>query len=185
MSHLTYRTATPTAPGETTLSSPGLSNDQIDGNFKSLDAGKVEVDDCVSTATANKVVKRDVNGDFAANIISVVDMNSTSDRRLKENIINIHDGLAIVNSLQGVRFNFKDRPETKVGLIAQDVQSVLPEVVMKMAGEDTLTIGYQNIVAVLIEAVKDLSTQVNELRCIVNTNNNIIRDLANEITRIS
>lgn len=164
MSHLTYRTATPTPPGSTTTSSPGLSNEQIDGNFKSLDAGKVEVDDCVSTATANKVVKRDVNGDFAANIISVVDMNSTSDRRLKENILNIHDGLAIVNSLQGVRFNFRDRPETKVGLIAQDVQSVLPEVVMKMAGEDTLTIGYQNIVAVLIEAVKELSAEIDKLK---------------------
>lgn len=184
MAFITYRLSNPLAPGSTTEKLAGLTNAEIDGNFKSLDTAKVETGDCVSTATANKVVKRDSNGDFAANVITAVDVNSTSDRRLKENILKIRDGLAIVNKLQGVRFNFKDRPDTKVGLIAQDVQEVLPEVVAMMAGEDTLTVGYQNIVAVLIEAVKDLSSQVNELRCIVNTNNNSIRELTNNLGNI-
>lgn len=170
MAHITYRSSlTPTVPIETVVVS-GLTNDQIDGNFKSLDNAKVEVGDCVPEATANKIVKRDVNGDFSANVITAVDVNSTSDRRLKENIIAITDGLSIVNSLQGVRFNFKDksgenhRNETKIGLIAQDVKKILPEVVSSMPGQDTLTIGYQNIVAVLIEAVKELSAELDSLK---------------------
>jgi hypothetical protein len=166
MANLIYRTDTPSVPGSTSTKPGGLTNSEIDGNFKSLNDGKVEIADCVSTATANKIVKRDESGAFAASVITCTDLNSTSDRRLKENIYPIENALELVNQLEGVRFNFISNPsESKIGLIAQDVQQVLPEVIGKVIenNEETLTVGYQNIVAVLIQAVKELSEKVNRL----------------------
>jgi hypothetical protein len=164
MSNLTYRLSIPTtAPSSTTSKGTGLSSIEIDKNFFSLNDSKVETTDCVSTNTANKIVKRDASGDFAANIITVVDLNSTSDRRLKENIRPIIGGLDLVKNLHGVRFNFNfgDTEKERIGLIAQDVELVLPEVVNDNDG--TLHITYQNIVSVLIEAIKELSEKVTEL----------------------
>jgi hypothetical protein len=93
----------------------------------------------------------------------------TSDRRLKENITPITNALEKVKSLTGVMFDWKE--ETKsvhgyeghdVGIIAQDVQSVLPEAVRT---NDTgyLSVRYEKMIALLIEANKELATRVEEL----------------------
>jgi hypothetical protein len=142
----------------------GLTNVQVDANFTNLNNDKVETADCTSTNLSNRVVKRDSSGDFAARIITCVDLNSSSDRNLKENITDITNGLELVKQLQGVRFSMKD-DEThriKLGLIAQDVEQVLPEIVSRDY-DNFRTVAYQNVVAVLIEAVKELSAQVEDL----------------------
>lgn len=142
----------------------GLTNTQIDANFTNLNNDKVETADCTSVNLGNRVVKRDSSGDFAARVITCVDLNSSSDRNLKENITEITGGLDLVKQLQGVRFSMKD-DEThrlKLGLIAQEVETVLPEVVSRDY-DNFRTVAYQNIVAVLIEAVKELSDKVDEL----------------------
>jgi hypothetical protein len=93
----------------------------------------------------------------------------TSDRRLKENITPITNALEKVKSLTGVMFDWKE--ETKsvhgyeghdVGIIAQDVQAVLPEAVRT---NDTgyLSVRYEKMIALLIEANKELATRVEEL----------------------
>ena len=93
----------------------------------------------------------------------------TSDRRLKENITPITNALEKVRSLTGVMFDWKE--ETKsvhgyeghdVGIIAQDVQAVLPEAVRT---NDTgyLSVRYEKMIALLIEANKELATRVEEL----------------------
>lgn len=151
-----------TAAGVTNNNAP-LTNAQIDTNFINLNNDKTENADCVSTNTASKVVKRDANGDFSARIITCQDVNSTSDERLKNFEGVISDALNIVENLRGVRFTMKTDPEKmKIGLMAQNTQEVLPEVV----GEDEngmKTVSYGNIVAVLIEAVKELSERVKTL----------------------
>jgi hypothetical protein len=89
-----------------------------------------------------------------------------SDRRWKSNIESIDDALDIVEQLDGVYYHPKDAGQRRqVGLIAQDVQKVLPEVVEEvMPGDDPyLGIYYQKIVAVLINAVKELSAKVAAL----------------------
>lgn len=142
----------------------GLTNTQVDANFTNLNNDKVENADCTSINLGNRVVKRDSSGDFAARIITCVDLNSSSDFNLKENISNITGGLDLVKQLQGVKFSMKD-DEThriKLGLIAQDVEKVLPEIVGRDY-DNFRTVAYQNVVAVLIEAVKELSAQVDEL----------------------
>ncbi len=107
--------------------------------------------------------------------ITLFDANCTalsplanSDRRLKTNIRNIdsHEALEKVLQLQGVRYNwntekypyrrvagFDDKPE--IGLIAQDVQKVVPELVDK-AGDGYLTLDYGKLTSLLVEAIKDL-----------------------------
>lgn len=85
-------------------------------------------------------------------------LTETSDRRLKTNIEPLQNSLEKVLSLQGVSFN--KNGEKNIGLIAQDVQLVIPEVVKE--GE-YLSIAYGNLVGLLIEAVKELNTKLNIL----------------------
>ncbi len=100
----------------------------------------------------------------------------SSDRRLKENVRVIDGALAIVGQLNGVRFNWTQEyldhhggedsyfnRRADVGVIAQDVQAVLPEIVATRE-DGTLAVKYDRMVAVLIEAVKELSAEVNELK---------------------
>jgi hypothetical protein len=99
-----------------------------------------------------------------------------SDRRLKSNIEPVTEALALIGKLQGVFYKHKDAARRQVGLIAQDVLGALPEVVFeappdplggKEAGEPPmLGIAYPNIVAVLIEAVKELSARVALLEAV-------------------
>jgi hypothetical protein len=88
-----------------------------------------------------------------------------SDERLKENIETVYGALDMVDCMRGVYFNRRD-DETKarrVGVIAQEIQSVLPEVVFE-SEDDTLSVDYGNIVGVLIEAIKELRHEVNQLK---------------------
>ena len=89
--------------------------------------------------------------------------NSLSDMNTKENITEIANALEKVCSIRGVQFNFKDDEYKRkhVGVIAQEVESVLPEVV---AENDTglKTVAYGNIVSLLIEAIKELNDKVGK-----------------------
>jgi len=88
-------------------------------------------------------------------------VSSFSDRRLKTNIKNLENSLEKVLSMQGVSFtDTSDRPS--IGLIAQDVLNILPEVVLKT--EEYYTISYANIVAILIEAIKELKKEIDEMK---------------------
>jgi hypothetical protein len=98
-----------------------------------------------------------------------------SDRRLKENITVIPDALAKLTSLSGVTFDWNSvseqagfipkRKSNEVGVIAQEVQAVLPEVVKPAPISDQyLTVQYEKIVPLLIEAIKELAQQVADLR---------------------
>jgi hypothetical protein len=97
-----------------------------------------------------------------------------SDDRLKIKLGNLEDALAKVNSLNG--FTYKpneaalalgvDQDEIRVGVSAQEVQAVLPEAVKDAPVENTegyLTVQYEKIVPLLIEAIKELSAKVEEL----------------------
>ena len=89
----------------------------------------------------------------------------TSDRRLKENIQVIPNALDKVMALEGVSFEWiaDESNDKNLGFIAQDIESVLPEVVS--TGEDGLkAVEYGNIVAVLVEAIKEQQKEIDELK---------------------
>jgi endosialidase-like protein len=113
----------------------------------------------------NNVFKGEINS--AGNLYVVGDVTAYSDARMKENIQPIPAAIDLVKRLQGVQFDWKRDGRRGIGLIAQAVQDVVPEVVhARQDDEDddvTLSIAYGNLVAVLIEAVKELSGRVDQL----------------------
>ena len=80
---------------------------------------------------------------------------STSDRRLKTNIRELN-GLDLVNRMHGVRYDWRADGHPDVGVIAQEMEEVLPEAVVTDAKSGFKAVKYQNLVAPLIEAVKEL-----------------------------
>ena len=93
-----------------------------------------------------------------------------SDVRKKENIETIDNALDKVNKMRGVYYNRTD-DETKkkqTGVIAQEMEQVLPEVVNYAADVDEYSVAYGNIVGVLIEAIKEQQLQIDELKALLN-----------------
>jgi hypothetical protein len=99
---------------------------------------------------------------------NVTAYGSTSDARLKENIETIPDALEKVKKLDGVTFNYKKDGTRSTGLIAQQLQEVLPEVVYEATDigeeESHLAVRYGNVVGLLVEAMKEQSAQIDALR---------------------
>jgi|11_taG_2_1085331.scaffolds.fasta_scaffold30034_2 hypothetical protein len=84
-----------------------------------------------------------------------------SDAKLKDDVEPLQDCLAKINQMQGVSYTFKPSGKKQVGLIAQEVLDIIPEVVE--LENDYYSVSYPNLVAVLIEAVKELSSRVEDL----------------------
>lgn len=114
-----------------------------------------------STSIANTAVLRDASGNFAGNIISAVDFNSTSDKRLKENInpLNINTGFYKLNP---VEFTWKNTGKQSYGLIAQEVEQVFPELVVERE-DGTKGVNYIPIIAMLLAKVQELSKKLDAL----------------------
>jgi hypothetical protein len=101
--------------------------------------------------------------DNAGNVTAASNITAYSDERLKSNIKTIENALDKTCQLRGVTFE-KDGVDG-IGVIAQEIQKVLPEVVMENNDENkTLSVAYGNIVGVLIEAIKELKAEVDELK---------------------
>ena len=95
-------------------------------------------------------------------LLTSTDYNSSSDITLKEDIVDIKSALDTIKQLQGKSFTWKDGGAKGYGLIAQDVEKIIPDIVTTSNG--LKGINYINIIAFLIEAVKDLSSQVDQLK---------------------
>jgi hypothetical protein len=151
---------------------PTIPNINTDGNLK------VNLN-----ATINK--KLTVNGDTKLNKklilakcgdvakrIDRADRLPSSDKNLKTNITPIENALDKVLSLKGVEFDFISGVNCgylgvhQIGLIAQDVKKIIPEVVGENI-DGTLGVSYQHLVAVLIEAIKEQQKEIEELKKIV------------------
>jgi hypothetical protein len=95
------------------------------------------------------------------------DVTAFSDKRLKTDIKNIDNALSKVMKMQGVYYKRNDIDDAKeqVGVLAQDIEEVLPQVVLTADDEmKTKSVDYGKICSVLIEAIKDLKQQVDELK---------------------
>ena len=119
------------------------------------------IDTVMNSARANGVMS------FSKAIV-----NGPSDRRLKENIAPIEGALDKVNALQGMSFNMLATPNKReIGLIAQDVEPVVPEIMQSFTTADDegkttgeyLALDYPKLTALLIEAVKTLTARVADL----------------------
>jgi hypothetical protein len=87
----------------------------------------------------------------------------SSDERLKKNIVKIDDALTKVNALNGYTYTKEGRPDREMGVIAQEVIKVAPELVSENENDGMLSVSYPNMVALLIEAIKEQSTKIAAL----------------------
>jgi hypothetical protein len=101
--------------------------------------------------------------DNAGNLTATANSGAYSDVRLKTDIVTVDKALALIEQLRGVRYARKDSGMRRVGVIAQEIQRYLPEVVYNTA-DGMLAVNYGDIVGVLIEAVKELSGKVRLLQ---------------------
>ena len=88
-------------------------------------------------------------------LLTSTDYNSSSDKRLKKSIKTVNSALEKVEALRGVTFTWKDSNTSAIGMIAQEVQEVLPEVVTT-DDDGYMGIKYTNVIGVLVEAIKEL-----------------------------
>jgi len=126
-----------------------------------LGSSALTTSDISNSNVGNKVVQRDSNGDFAARIISAVDFNSTSDISLKENIKPL-DGISLLKDINPVQFTWKDTGNLSYGVIAQELQKVLPNLVTER-DDKILTVNYTALIGVLVDAVQKLDARVKQL----------------------
>jgi hypothetical protein len=125
-----------------------------------------------TTLNKNVKINKKLNlakcGDVAKRI-DRADRLPKSDKKLKTNIAPIKNALNKVLQLNGVEFDFISGNDTgylgvhQIGLIAQDVNKIIPEVVSKN-NDGTLGLSYQHLVALLIEAMKEQQEQINDLK---------------------
>ena len=143
-------------------------------NVLSLSTSSVEALRITSTGNVSMTNNLTVTGEVTAYY---------SDRRLKDNIETITNAINIVNSITGVYYNandlavellHEDRNVRRVGVLAQEIQAVMPEIVRQapfdiapdgssISGENYQTVQYDKLVPLLIQAVKEQQAKIEEL----------------------
>jgi len=98
--------------------------------------------------------------------VTANDYNSISDFNFKKNIKPFENALDKVVQINGVTFEWKNTNSQSAGIIAQDVEKVFPELVNN---GDFKTVNYNGLIGVLIESIKELKQEVDELKKKINT----------------
>ena len=108
-----------------------------------------------------------MSGSYTGDFTASGDVTAYSDERLKSNITTIEDALDKVKSMRGVMFNktnsLTGELRQSTGVIAQETEKVLPEVVHNDDNTGYKSVAYGNIVGVLIEAIKEQQSQIEDL----------------------
>ena len=123
--------------------------------------------DVTSGSATTKVSSTKLTFTPSTGNLEATQFTSLSDRSKKTNIRPIQNALDITKQLDGVRFDWKDNDKESLGVIAQDVEKVLPELV-ETSDDGTKSVAYQNMVAVLIEAVKEQQKQIDRQQELIN-----------------
>jgi len=177
-----------TGPANRGISIDLLNNDAGDSFFVRSDADNGGVPDTVrfvvqaggnvGIGTASPGYKLDVSGTgrFTGNLTGVGFFYS-SDESLKKNVQEIETPLAKIMKLDGISFNWKESGKKSIGLIAQDVEKVFPEIVNTEDGTGLKSIEYAKLVAPLIEAVKEQQKMIDEQRELIDKQGEEIKKL--------
>lgn len=115
----------------------------------------------ITTLGVTTATNLTVQSVVCSGVATAVDFNSTSDLKLKENVVTVNNALLKVEQLRGVKFDWKENHKPSYGVIAQELEQVLPELV---SNTDPKTVNYNGIIGVLIEAIKELKAEVEELK---------------------
>lgn len=94
--------------------------------------------------------------------VTATDFDSLSDIKLKENIQSLNNSIDIINQINPVSFNWKDTGEKSYGVIAQEIENILPDIV-NSKGENK-SVSYIQIIALLIDSIKELDKEIKILK---------------------
>lgn len=108
------------------------------------------------------VAKRDLSNISNVGVITATDFNSSSDINLKENIQKIENPIDKLLEINGVTFNWIENEKASVGVIAQDVEKVLPQLINDMGSHKT--VNYNGLIGLLVECIKHQQKQIDELK---------------------
>ena len=140
--------------------------------FDAIDTSKVPEDDSNLYYTDERVDAR-VSSNLADKSISNISISGTlicnelqtdSDRRLKRDICDIDEErcMNIINDLQPKKYRFKTNDKSRYGLIAQEVKTIIPEIVN--TSNETMSINYLEIIPILIGGMKRMQQEINCLK---------------------
>lgn len=137
---------------------------QVGANAYGTNNGEFIISD-MGTASGGPGTRRmtiDNSGDVVfTGELSAVSVTETSSKHLKDNIKPFANALDTVKKLQGVRFDWKESGKSSIGVIAEDVEKVLPELVTRDdTGGKIAGVQYSKLVAVFIEATKEQQKQI-------------------------
>jgi hypothetical protein len=151
-----------------------IGTEELNGNAFTMDiSGNINMEgdiDCITNE--DKGIFESCSSNITignANTLTLFpgEVSNYSDERLKFNVEPIENSLSAVCKLRGVRYNRNDTDNDKkhIGLIAQEVEKIVPEVVnIGSTSEKLLSVNYGNLVSLLIESIKELNSSVETLK---------------------
>ena len=101
-------------------------------------------------------------------IATAAEFDALSDINYKKNIKTVENGLDKIVSLRGVSYDWKQSDRSSYGVIAQELEEVLPELVHGGFGSDPKTVNYNGIIGVMIESIKELKQELETLKKLIN-----------------
>lgn len=113
------------------------------------------------TVSALEVSSTKLTFNPSTGTLNAVTLNATSDMYLKTNINTIENAIGVVNSIRGVTFNWLENNKKSSGVIAQEIEYVLPFLVQETEGAKS--VNYNGLIGYLIQAVKELSRANTDL----------------------
>ena len=134
---------------------------QVRTKLKSVDGSGSGIDaDLLDGSHASAFAR--LSGATFSGTVTAPNFVSSSDARLKSDVMAIGDALSKVQALTGVTFTMAGSNTRQMGLIAQHVQVVAPEAVVETDG--IMRLAYGNLVGLLVEAIKDLKSDIDHLK---------------------
>jgi hypothetical protein len=156
ISNLRFRNSWPNNSGWTTVAM----HDRNDGSGGALYAG-------IYYDANNTGYYSDPDGTTNINALNCISLTETSSIRYKENVFTLDNSLNKVLSLRGVTYNRKGSTDVEIGVIAEEVADIVPEIINFTKSGEADSVSYGRITALLIEAIKEQQQQINELKALL------------------
>ncbi len=159
-----------------------VSNALVLGSVAGVNGATATVRVGIGTTTPTNLLTLGLGGG-----LSISDGWATySSRRWKTNIQPLHNALGMVEQLRGVSYDLKDSGKHEIGVIAEEVGEVVPEVVSyEENGKDARGVDYSRLTALLIEATKEQQGEIQHQQAVLRTQAAAIRDLKSELRATS
>ena len=135
-----------------------------------LEAFRINQDGLIGMGVTNPTERLEVAGNVKANAFLY-----NSDARLKKNVHAIENPLEKIMRLRGVNFTWKSSNEKTTGFIAQEVEKVVPELVKTNKSTTLKSVHYSNIIAIVVEAIKELRGESKREVAALRTENKNLR----------